>query len=112
METSSTVNATDLENSQTWELTRCTLRVPGRKICQSLDERATILTPLGCTLAMINSKFEGVIASSTEQRWRYRGAMSNNMAHGIGVLYSVDGSKLYEGDFKDGQKHGSGHECT
>ena len=32
------------------------------------------------------------------------------MAHGIGVLYSVDGSKLYEGDFKNGTKHGSGHE--
>lgn len=60
---------------------------------------------------MINSKFEGEdCVVLLNNGWRYRGAMSNNMAHGIGVLYSVDGSKLYEGDFKNGTKHGSGHE--
>jgi len=43
----------------------------------------------------------------------YRGTLVDDLPHGSGVLYAMDGeTKIYEGEWQDGTRHGQGKEFT
>ena len=52
---------------------------------------------------------DGIIYSSINKKTIiYKGSIRNNLAHGNGIFYDIDGFKIYEGQVSRGMRHGIG----